>query len=431
MGAIPVLGIVLAVLLLLNVPIAISIGLAAAAALLIPGNFPMSVLAQTFYTATDSISLMAIPFFMLAGSLMELGGISQRLIDFAEACVGHRKGGIGTVTVICCMIFAAISGSGPATVAALGGILIPAMMRAKYDAGYASALMATAGGIGIIIPPSIPMIVYAVQAEASVGTMFMTGMVPGLLIGLALIFYNKYEAKKHGFVGNEEPLPGKERVRKMITAIPALMMPVIILGGIYTGICTATEAAGVSVLYGFIVGKFIYRDLKWKDIPEILVKASVSSATIMFIIMCAAIFSYVIVANSLPQAVVAWTQATVNNKYVILLAINILLLIAGCFLDASSAIIILTPLMLPLVQQYGINVYHFGIIVVFNLAIGLITPPVGLDLFVACNISKIGVSQLVKRLWGCLIISLIVLFLITYVPIIPLSLPRLFGAAGV
>ena len=431
MGAIPILGIVLAVLLLLNVPIAISIGLAAAAALLIPGNFPMSVLAQTFYTATDSISLMAIPFFMLAGSLMELGGISQRLIDFAEACVGHRKGGIGTVTVICCMIFAAISGSGPATVAALGGILIPAMMRAKYDAGYASALMATAGGIGIIIPPSIPMIVYAVQAEASVGTMFMTGMVPGLLIGLALIFYNKYEAKKHGFVGNEEPLPGKERVRKMITAIPALMMPVIILGGIYTGICTATEAAGVSVLYGFIVGKFIYRDLKWKDIPEILVKASVSSATIMFIIMCAAIFSYVIVANSLPQAVVAWTQATVNNKYVILLAINILLLIAGCFLDASSAIIILTPLMLPLVQQYGINVYHFGIIVVFNLAIGLITPPVGLDLFVACNISKIGVSQLVKRLWGCLIISLIVLFLITYVPIIPLSLPRLFGAAGV
>ena len=431
MGAIPILGIVLAVLLLLNVPIAISIGLAAAAALLIPGNFPMSVLAQTFYTATDSISLMAIPFFMLAGSLMELGGISQRLIDFAEACVGHRKGGIGTVTVICCMIFAAISGSGPATVAALGGILIPAMMRAKYDAGYASALMATAGGIGIIIPPSIPMIVYAVQAEASVGTMFMTGMVPGLLIGLALIFYNKYEAKKHGFVGNEEPLPRKERVRKMITAIPALMMPVIILGGIYTGVCTATEAAGVSVLYGFIVGKFIYRDLKWKDIPEILVKASVSSATIMFIIMCAAIFSYVIVANSLPQAVVAWTQATVNNKYVILLAINILLLIAGCFLDASSAIIILTPLMLPLVQQYGINVYHFGIIVVFNLAIGLITPPVGLDLFVACNISKIGVSQLVKRLWGCLIISLIVLFLITYVPIIPLSLPRLFGAAGV
>lgn len=431
MNTLAILVITLVILLLINVPIAVSLGLAAVLAIIIPGEFPVSVIAQMFFTACDSYSLIAIPFFMLAGSLMELGGISERLINFADACVGHRRGGIGTVAVICCMIFAAISGSGPATVAALGGILIPAMVQARYDDGYAAALMATAGSIGIIIPPSIPMIVYAVQAEVSVSTMFMGGIIPGIIMGIALIILNRAVAKKRQYIGREIPMSRRERWNAFFKAVPALLMPVIILGGIYGGIFTATEAAGVAVVYGFFVGIFIYKDLKLKEIPKIFVKAAVSSASVMFIVMAASIFSYVIIVENVPGMVVEWATGIFESKFAMLVFINILLLIAGCFLDASSAIIILTPLLLPLAKEIGVNAYQFGIMMVFNLAIGLITPPVGLDLFVACNIAKISVSKIVRQLIPLLLVSLLVLLLVTYWPTCSLLLPRLLGANGV
>ena len=291
--------------------------------------------------------------------------------------------------------------------------------------------MATAGSIGIIIPPSIPMIVYAVQAEVSVGNIFMGGFIPGIMYGLILIVLNYFIAKKYGYRGVAKERNAKTRLAAFKNAFFALLMPVIILGGIYGGIFTPTEAAGVSVVYGLVVGAFIYRELKLKDVPTMLVKAAIGSATVLFIIMGASAFSYIIVSQGVPRTLVNWVSSVTESKFVILLLINILLLIAGCFLDASSAIIVLVPLLLPLATVVGVNPLHFGIIMVVNLAIGLITPPVGLDLFVACNIAKISISDILRRLLPLLIVSLITLMLITYIPDISLLIPRLMGASGV
>jgi len=428
---VPVILILLVVFLFLNVPIAVSLGFAAIISIMCGKVLPPSLVPQLIYAASDSYSLIAIPFFMLAGSLMESGGLSKRLIDFADEIVGSVSGGLGVVAIITSMFFAAISGSGPATVAALGGILIPAMKDANYDKRYAAALMATAGAIGIIIPPSIPMIVYAVQSNVSVGNMFMGGFIPGILYGVVLIILNYIISKKRGYRGVKKVRNIKTALAAFKNAFFALLMPVIILGGIYGGIFTPTEAAGVSVVYGFIVGAFVYRELKLKNIPAMLVKAAIGSATILFIIMGASAFSYVIVSQGVPEALVEWVRATTSNKIVVLLLINILLLIAGCFLDASSAIIVLVPLLLPLATMVGVNPLHFGIIMVVNLAIGLITPPVGLDLFVACNIAKINISDIVQALMPLLIATLVALMIITYIPEITLIVPKLLGARGV
>lgn len=428
---VPIILATFVVFLFINVPIAVSLGFSALISILAVGKLPPTLVPQLVYAASDSYSLIAIPFFMLAGSLMETGGLSKRLIDFADEIVGSVPGGLGVIAIITSMFFAAISGSGPATVAALGGILIPAMKEANYDKRYAAALMATAGAIGIIIPPSIPMIVYAVQAEVSVGNMFMGGFVPGIIFGLILIILNYIISKKHGYKGVEKERNLKTILKAFKSAFFALLMPVIILGGIYGGMFTPTEAAGVSVVYGFIVGAFFYRELKFKDVPKMLVKAAIGSATVLFIIMGASAFSYIIVSQGVPAALVKWVSNATSNKIVVLLLINILLLIAGCFLDASSAIIVLVPLLLPLAKAVGVNPLHFGIIMVVNLAIGLITPPVGLDLFVACNIAKINISDIVKALMPLLVATLIALMLITYIPEISLFIPKLFGAKGV
>ncbi|WP_125140302.1 TRAP transporter large permease [Clostridium transplantifaecale] len=427
-----IVGVTFVVFLILNVPIAASLGLSAFLALIFEGGrLQPSLVTQLIYSATDSYSLMAIPFFMLAGSLMEVGGLSKRLIEFANACIGHVKGGFGVIAIVTSMFFAAISGSGPATVAALGGILIPAMKEEGYDVRYAAALMATAGAIGIIIPPSVPMIVYAVQAEVSVGNMFMAGFGPGFLIGGLLILVNFFVAKKNNYRGREQKTTAKEKLEAFKNAFFALLMPFIILGGIYGGIFTPTEAAGIAVVYGFVIGMFIYRELRIKDIPTIMVKAAVGSATILFIIMGASAFSYIVVSQGVPAKMAAWVTAATDSKVLILVLINLVLLIAGCFLDASSAIIVLVPLLLPLAKAVGVNAIHFGVIMVVNLAIGLVTPPVGLDLFVACNIAGISVGDIVKKLVVLLLISLLALLLVTYLPEISLFIPRLAGARGV
>lgn len=427
-----IVGVTFVLFLILNVPIAASLGLSAFLALIFEGGrLQPSLVTQLIYSATDSYSLMAIPFFMLAGSLMEVGGLSKRLIEFANACIGHVKGGFGVIAIVTSMFFAAISGSGPATVAALGGILIPAMKEEGYDVRYAAALMATAGAIGIIIPPSVPMIVYAVQAEVSVGNMFMAGFGPGFLIGGLLILVNFFVAKKNNYRGREQKTTTKEKLEAFKNAFFALLMPFIILGGIYGGIFTPTEAAGIAVVYGFVIGMFVYRELRIKDIPTIMVKAAVGSATILFIIMGASAFSYIVVSQGVPAKMAAWVTAATDSKILILILINLVLLIAGCFLDASSAIIVLVPLLLPLAKAVGVNSIHFGVIMVVNLAIGLVTPPVGLDLFVACNIAGISVGDIVKKLVVLLLISLLALLLVTYLPEISLFIPRLAGARGV
>lgn len=431
MSILSILLLVFIVLLFLGTPIYASLGLAASLAIMAAPRLSTSIIGQMVYAAVDSYTLITIPFFMLAGSLMELGGLSKRLVDFCNVLVGRRVGGFGTVAIVCCMFFAAISGSGPATVAALGGILIPAMIRAGYTPGYAAALMAVAGGIGIVIPPSIPSIVYAVQSGASVGTMFQASIIPGVLFGVLLIIFNREVCKRRGYISDDRIYSWPEKWRSFIQALPALLMPIIILGGIYSGTFTPTEAAGVAVVYGFVVGAFFYREIKFKTIPEIMCKAAVGAATVLVIIMGAAIFSYIIQMENLPSKMASWVVGNANNKYLLLFMVNVVFLIAGCFLDASSAIIILTPLLLPAVLSVGINPIHFGVIMVVNLAIGLITPPVGLNLYVSASITKIPVSQVVKGMLGLLLVSLLCLAIVTYWVEVSLILPRLLGARGV
>ena len=426
---------------LIGIPIAFCLGLSAAISLLFVGDLPIMITGQMVYASADSFALLAIPFFMLAGNLMGSGGISHRLVSFANIFFGRTTGGMGMVAIVTSMFFAAISGSGPATVAALGAIVVPAMIGYKYDKGYAAALMATAGSIGIIIPPSIPMIVYGVQAEVSVARIFMAGIVPGLLFGGSLMFLNYCMSRNRGYqvlkqqvidgltgpIGNIPEVEEPKVEKCSWDVIFALIMPVIILGGIYSGIFTPTESAGVAVIYGVIVGLFVYRELKLKDLPKILVDSAVSTAMILLIIMFASLFSFVLVSEGAPQKLISMINEFTTNPIVILLLINIFLLVAGCFLDASSAIIVLTPLLLPLVRSIGMDYTHFGVVMIVNLAIGLITPPVGLDLYVACGIAKISLEEIIKAVWPFLMVTLVVLMLVTYIPAISMWLPKMFG----
>ncbi|MDR1043579.1 MAG: TRAP transporter large permease [Candidatus Adiutrix sp.] len=407
----------------ISVPISLSLGMAAGLALTLVSGLPNMISAQMMYTAADSFNLMAIPFFILAGNLMGHGGLSKRLIDFSNMLVGGFSGGLGIIAIITSMFFAAISGSGPATVAALGTILIPGMIKAGYGRSYSSALMATAGAVGIIIPPSIPMILYAVQAEVSVARIFMAGFGPGLIFGGLLLMTNYYLSQKKGY---KRP-PDEEVPSCSWDVIFSLIMPVLILGGIYGGIFTPTEASGVAVIYGFIVGAFIYRELNLKNIPKLLIESTVSSAVVMLIVMCASLFSFVLISEGTPQRLVAFISEITTNKLAILLMLNIFLLVVGCFLDAASAIIVLTPILLPLATAIGIEPTHFGIIVVVNLAIGLVTPPVGLDLYVACGISKISLEEITKAVWPFLVAVLIALAIICAIPQISLGLPDWLG----
>ncbi len=407
----------------LGIPIALALGISSMLAINFLGDLPLMISGQMLYAAGDSFSLMAIPFFMLAGSLMGHGGLSRRLIDFADMFVGGLNGGLGTIAIVTSMFFAAISGSGPATVAALGAIIIPGMIKAGYESGYSSSLMATAGAIGIIIPPSIPMILYGVQAEVSIAKIFMAGMGPGFLIGGVLLILNYFTSRKNGY-----KRPADEAAAKCgWDVIFSLAMPFIILGGIYGGVFTPTEASGVAVLYGFIVGAFIYRELNFKNIPIILVESAIGSAVVMLIVMCASLFSFVLVSQGAPQQLIAFITELTTNKILILLMINAFLLLAGCFLDASSAIIVLTPILLPLAVSIGVDPTHFGVIMVVNLAIGLITPPVGLDLYVACGISKISLEKISRSILPFLGVSILALLLITYIPSIAMFLPKLLG----
>lgn len=427
---------------LIGIPIAFCLGLSSALTMLFLGSLPMMITGQMIYAAADSFALLAIPFFMLAGNLMGSGGISHRLVAFANIFFGRTTGGMGMVAIVTSMFFAAISGSGPATVAALGAIVVPAMIGYKYDKGYAAALMATAGSIGIIIPPSIPMIVYGVQAEISVARIFMAGIIPGLLFGGALMILNYFMSRSRGYQAIKkqltdsfnDPLPqsvdeeGRPKTDKCSwDVIFALIMPVIILGGIYSGIFTPTESAGVAVVYGLIVGLFVYRELKLKDLPKVLIDSAVSTAMILLIIMFASLFSFILVSEGAPQKLIAMINEFTTSPLVILLLINIFLLVAGCFLDASSAIIVLTPLLLPLVASIGMDYVHFGVVMIVNLAIGLITPPVGLDLYVACSIAKINLEEIIKASWPFLAVTLIVLMLVTYIPSISMWLPGVLG----
>lgn len=412
------------IFILLNVPVAVSLGLASVITLVTAKTVPTMVVAQKMFTATDSFPLMAIPFFMIAGALMERGGISRRLIRFANSLIGFLPGGLALVTVLASMFFAAISGSSPATVAAIGSIMIPGMVRQGYSLEFASATQASSGCIGVIIPPSIPMITYGVVTGASIGGLFMGGFIPGILFGLSLMIVALYISKKNNYVGVARPSL-KEIWESFKDAIFALLMPIIILGGIYGGVFTPTEAANVACIYGLIVGFFIYRELKLKDLVPILRTSAISTAMVMLIIATASAFGLILTREMIPNTIAEWFISISSNKYVFLLLVNIMLLIVGTFMETNAAIIILAPIFFPVALQLGIDPIHFGIIMVINLAIGMITPPLGVNLFVACGLSKLSIEKIVKANWLYLGATLAALLIISFVPALTLLLPNM------
>lgn len=417
----------LAPLLLLAVPIAISLGIASTVALIVSGKVSGSYVPQGLVTSIDSFPLMAVPFFILAGDLMGQGGLSQRLINVGRMVFGRYTGGMAIIAVVTCIFFAAISGSGPATVAAVGTILLPAMARDGYRPGFSSGLVACSGSLGVIIPPSIPMVIYATSANVSVSKMFMAGVVPGLLIGFALIAYAWLQSRKDGQKPGDYRPSRREMLAVLNDAKWALMVPVIILGGIYGGVFTPTEAAAVGVIYGLVVGAFVYRELKLKDLYKIFAGSALTSATIMLIVGTATIFGRALAIEGVPVMLANAITSAVDQAWLLLLAINVILLVVGTFMETIAAIIILTPILLPLVTALGINAEHFGIVMIVNLAIGMVTPPVGVNLFVASRVSGLSLETVVKGAITPMLVMIALLLVITYVPALSLALPAFFG----
>jgi C4-dicarboxylate transporter DctM subunit len=415
------------VTLFLNVPIALCLGFASVASIVLTTDVPHMVIMQSMFGNTNNFTLMAVPFFILAGNLMQNGGVSRRLIDFCKLLVGGFHGGLGHVAILASMIFAAISGSGPATVAALGLIVIPEMVKAGYDRSYACALQASAGGIGVIIPPSIPMVVYAALASVSVAGMFAGGIIPGIIIGLFLMAVNYYLSKKRGY-GEKQVIERSPAIlwKSFREAFWALLMPVIILGGIYSGVFTPTEAAGVAVIYGFIVGVFIYRELDLKAIKKMLIDSAIMTSVCMIIMGMAAPFGWVITAEQIPLKI-AEAFSIFQSKYTFLLACNFLFLLIGCFMSSLAALIIVTPIFLPIIQALDINLIHFGVMMVINLEIGMMTPPFGVNLFVACGVGKITIEQIALKVLPFVGVTILVLFMTAYLPWIVTALPTAFG----
>ncbi|WP_126427799.1 TRAP transporter large permease [Brevibacillus marinus] len=416
------------VLMLIGVPIAISLSLAAVGGLLASAELiPLTVVAQRLFTSIDSFPLLAILFFMLAGELMMVGTMAERITQFAFACVGWLRAGLAQVSTLACMFFAGISGSGAADTAAVGKMMIPLMEKKGYDKGFAASTVATSGTIAVVIPPSIPMIVYGVTAGVSIGTLFVSGIIPGILIGLSIMGLNYFLARKKGYDKERGTFRWQAFGQAFKQGIWALLLPVIIIVGIRGGVFTPTESAAVAAAYAFVVGKFIYRDVTWRDLPAVFIRAATMTAMVVFIIAGANLFGWLFAAEQVPQQLASLILNLTDNKYLVLLLVNIVLLIAGCFLNASAAITILTPLFLPLVMGVGIDPVFFGLVMVVNLSIGLITPPVGLDLFIVQGISNISFDQLIRGILPFIFVLVVDLMLITYVPQLSMWLPALLG----
>jgi C4-dicarboxylate transporter DctM subunit len=413
--------------LIISAPIFFSLGLGALALLWNKGMLVPQLVVQRMFAGIDSFPMMAIPFFMLAGSLMDTGGISTRLVRFSNYLVGWIQGGLAHVVVVASCIFAGITGSAVADATAIGSTLIPLMKKRGFPVLFSATVVAAAGVVGPIIPPSIPMVIYGAMAGVSIGALFMGGFIPGILIGLGLMAVAYVQAKKHGYPRETVRPTVKEFLQATISAMGAIFMPLIILGGIFGGVFTATEAAVVATVYAFLMGKFVYKELQWRHLPEIFYKAGLSTAMILIIVGVANLVGYIMAVERIPLMVAELFLSITTNKWVMLLLINILLLIVGCFIDGASALIIFTPVLLPLIYKLGVDPIYFGVLITVNLMIGTITPPVGLCLYVACGIADVRLEQISRAIIPFLLIEIAVLFLITYVPGLIMFLPALFG----
>ncbi len=410
-----VLLISLLALFAINTPIAIAIGVASITAVLFQGDFSLMMVVQRMYSGTDSFHLLAVPLFMFTGTIMEAGGISQRIIDFANSLVGWLPGGLAAVTIVSAMFFAGISGSAAADTAAVGAILIPAMKKSGYDSDFAAAVQASGGSIGVIIPPSIPMIIFGFLTGASIGRLFAAGILPGILIGISLICVSTLICWKKGY-STVTVFSLEETWRTFKGSLLALGAPVIILGGILFGIFTATESAAVAVIYALIVSIFFYRKIGIKDLVPLFINGAITSSIVMFIISTASVFSWIAAIEDIPAQLAGTLLHISTNPVVLLLLINVILLIAGTFIETTAALILLVPMITAMVPALGIDMIQLGVIVVTNLAIGMLTPPLGICLIVSCSISDDSLASISRRILPFLGILLVNLLIITFYP---------------
>jgi C4-dicarboxylate transporter DctM subunit len=423
------LFVLLFVFMAMGIPVAIALGASSLVSILFFANDSLASLALKVWETSEHYTLLAIPFFILAGAFLTTGGVARRIISFAIALLGHLRGGLAIASVFACMLFAAVSGSSPATVVAIGTLVIDGMVRAGYTKEFAAGVITNAGTLGILIPPSIVMVVYGATTETSVGALFTAGIVPGFLLGVCLMGFTWWRAKVLG-LPRLPRAPFSEIWRSFVTAFPGLMLLVIILGGIYAGIFTPTEAAAVSAVYAAIVALFIYRDIGFRDLPRVLVQAAKTTVMLMFIIANALLFAHVLTTERIPQAIAETIIGAGLEAWSFLIVVNILLLIAGCFMEPTGIILILAPILFPISQRLGIDPVHLGIIMVVNLEIGMVTPPVGLNLFVMAGIARMEILQVVRAALPWLMVLFGFLIAITYVPWISTFLPEWVMGAG-
>ena len=432
LGAIALLGStgivfsLLLALMLTGMPISIALGLTVLTFLFFFADVPTEAVAMKLFTGIEKFEIMAIPFFILAGNFLTHGGVAKRMINFATSLVGHWHGGLALAGVMACALFAAVSGSSPATVVAIGSVMLPAMVRAGYPKRFGAGVITTSGSLGILIPPSIPMVIYCVATNSSVGAMFMGGVIPGLMLATLLGVVSWWRAKKNDYPRMPKATWG-ERWHAFRQSIWGLFLIVIVLGGIYSGMSTPTEAAAMSAVYAFVIAVFVYRDVPFSKIPKVLLDSASMSAMLLYIITNAVLFSFLMTHENIPQAMADWILG--NNLGVVsfLLVTNVLLLLAGNVMEPSSIILILAPILFPVAMQLGIDPIHFGVLITVNMEVGMCHPPVGLNLYVASGITKMGISELTIAVWPWLMAMIGFMLLVTYVPAISLWLPRALG----
>ena len=425
MNAYLIFGLLIA-LMLTGMPISISLGLTVLTYLFAMTSVPIQSVALKLFTGIERFEIMAIPFFILAGNFLTHGGVARRMINFASSMVGHWAGGLGLAGVMACALFAAVSGSSPATVVAIGSIILPAMVRQGFPARFGAGVITTSGALGILIPPSIVMVMYAVATSTSVGALFIAGIVPGLVLATMLGFTTWWRARKNNYPRQPKATWG-ERWRTFRQSIWGLLLVIVVIGGIYTGIFTPTEAAAISAVYAFFVAVFVYKDMPMSKVPKVLLDSANMSAMLLYIIINAVMFSYLMTSEQIPQELAAWMLDKGLGVVAFLLFVNIVLLLAGNVMEPSSIVLIMAPILFPVAIKLGVNPVHFGIIMVVNMEVGMCHPPVGLNLYVASGITKMGITELTIAVWPWLVTMLVFLVIVTYWPALSIWLPQALG----